>query len=549
MNDPRVSMVEEDKVRYLANTPNDPYYSSQWSLPNIQATEAWQQIGTLNKSIKVAVIDTGVDADHPDLAGRIASGGKGFNYSISSNNSVASDDFNDVLGHGTMVAGVIVANTHNSIGVAGVSGNLDVKILPIKVFWGSDPLKATCYTSDIIAAIDYAISQGVDVINMSLGAIGYIEAENLAVQRAINAGITVVASAGNDGNTSDAGKYEYPASYNNVISVGSINSSNAKSVFSSYNDKVSVVAPGEGIVTTEKNSGYSYPSAVNGTSFSAPVVSAIAAVLKGENPSAAPSQIKTTIQSSAIDLGTVGYDVYYGYGKVNFLNAVTSPLVEDGSTGIIDSVILDVYSKKIFMPMAGVSDIIGYADVLSKENVQDSVYQKVYQYLKANHQTPLIFGISSGTKTMVMDGENGYAMYYYLTPTVADAMQATLAVSESVYNACYTFHGLDAGGNGILMPIAVSLSSIAGVVVETGTDVNSAVYHNVYLPFAGVQAQFPIISSANTMTIQISGSANIVYEAVYSTGLPLDEVTNGWAAYCISGVTREQVMQGIVKVR
>lgn len=165
----------------------------------------------------------------------------------------------------------------------------------------------------------------------------YSPSENDAIQRAVDAGIVVVASAGNK----ESSSYLYPASYENVISVGSISSDNQISYFSNHNNKVDVVAPGENIYTCKKYGQYQY---IDGTSFSAPFVSGIAAVLKAIDPDLSPLEIEEIIENSATDRGTVGRDNYYGYGVVNFYQAVSQaiPSIVPVSSISLDRLELDL---------------------------------------------------------------------------------------------------------------------------------------------------------------------------------------------------------------
>ncbi|NLK52571.1 MAG: S8 family serine peptidase [Syntrophomonadaceae bacterium] len=321
-DDGSILYVEEDKKLKLYSQPNDPGYSKQWGLKNIMAEEAWAILPPLNKSVVVAVIDSGLETTHFDLVNRIADGGYNF-FSYNSN-------FNDTNGHGTAVSGVIAAETNNGVGIAGVVGGLDVKLLPLKTADNN----GYSQLSDVIRAIDYAIEKNVDAINISMGSSNYSDIENAAVQRAIQNGIVVVAAAGNEG----AFTYNYPASYDGVISVGSIASNNVVSEFSNYNDKVDVVAPGEKIYSCHRNNSY---TSLDGTSFSAPIVSGVAAILKGIDPSLRPDQILAIIQNSAVDLGPVGRDNRYGYGAVNLYQAVS----QFAHVAVTDSSKTDVFTE------------------------------------------------------------------------------------------------------------------------------------------------------------------------------------------------------------
>ncbi|OPY57924.1 MAG: Thermophilic serine proteinase precursor [Pelotomaculum sp. PtaU1.Bin035] len=301
--DEHVLYVEENIKLNLHAVPNDPMYSAQWGLKKIMAEEGWALASSAKKTVVVAVIDSGVDMNHPDLKNRIASGG----YNFILNNSY----INDINGHGTEVSGVIAAETNNNAGIAGVAGNLDIKILPLI----TADFRGNSFLTDLLEAIDYAIEENVDVINISMGGTEPSNIEKAAIQEAIKNGIVVVASAGNSGKST----YEYPASYDNVISVGSISESNIRSDFSNYNDKLDLVAPGESIYTCEKGGNYDECA---GTSFSAPMVSGVAAILKAIDNTLSPSQIENIIETSAIDQGSAGKDNDYGYGVLNLYNAV-----------------------------------------------------------------------------------------------------------------------------------------------------------------------------------------------------------------------------------
>lgn len=304
LKDESILFVETDKKLSLhANTPNDPKYPYQWGLHNIMAKEAWGKIDNTQKQAVVAVIDSGIAQTHPDLVNRITPGG--FNFLSNSQN------ISDHHGHGTAIAGIIAAQTNNAIGIAGVAGEVDLKILPLKV----SSRTGSSYLSHVIKAIDYAIEKRVDVINLSMGSKQYSDIENDAIQRAIQNGIVVVASAGNYGND----QYIYPASYDNVISVSSIGPGETISNFSSHNSRVIVAAPGEDIYSTAPHNSYKHQ---NGTSFATAFVSGMAAVFKAIDPALSPQEVKNIISTSSIDLGEPGRDDYYGYGLVNMKKAV-----------------------------------------------------------------------------------------------------------------------------------------------------------------------------------------------------------------------------------
>ena len=257
--DSDVELIEQDFVVQVNFDipPNDPDYSTQWALPHIGAETAWAEMGDL-EPITVAVIDTGVCMTHEDLVGRVLSNG----YDFVDND----DDPDDIFGHGCSVAGIIAANIDNGIGIAGFAPN--ASILPIRVLGAN----GSGSMADVAKGIVYAADNGADIINLSLGSFMGSQAEKDAVDYAVSQGVTVIASAGNSGGSLPG----FPARYDNVIAVGAIDSDGSRSSFSNLGGDI--WAPGRDIHTTYLNDTY---KKLNGTSFSAPYASAMAAVLEG----------------------------------------------------------------------------------------------------------------------------------------------------------------------------------------------------------------------------------------------------------------------------
>lgn len=298
-----VEYVEENKIYNIAAT-NDTYAESQWNLKAINAEEAWSDLdNTPNLSendVVVAVLDTGVQHDHEDLKGRILEGAS-FVGDKEINNGA------DDQGHGTFVSGFIAANADNNLGIAGVTGNQNVKILPVKVMDKNGSGTAL----DIAEGIDYAVAQGVDVINMSLSG-EYSETIEQAVQNAAKAGIVVVAASGNGGGNADV---TFPAALPNVISVGALAANDQHYTRSNVGETVDLSAPGAGILSTSMTS-EKYTTG-SGTSYAAPHVSAVAALYKLKYPNASAIEIEEALKVTAKDLGTAGPDAKTGYGKVD----------------------------------------------------------------------------------------------------------------------------------------------------------------------------------------------------------------------------------------
>ncbi|WP_138420599.1 S8 family peptidase [Aquibacillus sediminis] len=285
--DQRVTHLEYDKVMEINSTQ-----VVEWGSEAIQSPLALSSNFT-GEGVKVAVLDTGI-ADHEDVT--ITAGVSMVDYTNS---------YQDDHGHGTQVAGIIGAKP-NDIGIVGVAPASE--LYAVKVL-GQD---GTGYTSDVIAGIDWAIQQDMDIMNISLGAERGSPLMESYIRQAIDQNIVVIAAAGNDG--TPAGTEDnvgYPARYSQVIAVGATNQSNQRADFSSTGQAVEIAAPGEAILSTHLHNKY---ARVNGTSFASPYVAGVAALIKQLNPSMTVSQIRKRIQQESIDLGPTGRDSWYGYG-------------------------------------------------------------------------------------------------------------------------------------------------------------------------------------------------------------------------------------------
>ncbi|MGR3762617.1 S8 family peptidase [Rossellomorea sp. NS-SX7] len=232
----------------------------------IQAPSLWKN-GYKGNGITVAVLDTGCDVNHPDLKGKV----KGYR-NFTDDDGGAEDNVTDYSGHGTHVAGTIAANEDGQ-GVIGVAPLAE--LLVIKVLAGS---RGSGKYDWIVNGIQYAIDQGADIISMSLGGPSDYEPLHKVIQRAVDANILVVCAAGNEGDSnSSTDEFSYPASYNEVISVGSIDLQRNSSYFTNSNNEVDLVAPGEKILSTIPGDKF---AKLSGTSMAAPHVSGALALIK-----------------------------------------------------------------------------------------------------------------------------------------------------------------------------------------------------------------------------------------------------------------------------
>jgi subtilisin family serine protease len=295
---PNIKFAEVDEKVYPAMAINDPYYGSEWHLPKIGAPSAWDI--TQGAGVTIAILDSGVYGAHSDLAPNMVAG-----WNVYSNTSNTSD----ICGHGTWVAGVAAAKGNDAIGIAGVAFNS--KIMPIQIAY-SDSTGCHAYFSTMASGINYAADHGAKVANLSFtGASGSSTVISAAQYLMNKGGITTVCAENTGTNLS------YTDSI--LFAVGSTNSSDVISSFSSYGTYVDLSAPGDYIYTTDKSGGY---TTVAGTSFAAPVVAGVAAMMYSANPNLSPTQVMNILDSTAVDLGTAGYDIHYGHGRVNAAAAV-----------------------------------------------------------------------------------------------------------------------------------------------------------------------------------------------------------------------------------
>ena len=288
----------------LDATANDTYFSRQWENTAVKGTTAWDVVKA-NGNVTVVVIDSGADANHPDLKNNLILG----NYAKNTyTETYGASAINDIVGHGTHVAGIIAAQANNSQGTAGITYN--AKVLPIKVSFNE---RGQMYTSDIVEAMDYVVGlktnssspdylKNIRVINMSLGGGSYLSSFQTAINKATQSGILVVATAGN--NTGYVSEY-YPGGYNNVLCVSALEQSSSSpgfvfdSSYSNWGPMVDISGPGTSLYAPVPTSSYGYKS---GTSMAAPVVSGVAALNFAINMRYTPAEVMSLLQTTAVDV-------------------------------------------------------------------------------------------------------------------------------------------------------------------------------------------------------------------------------------------------------
>ena len=361
--DPAVEWVTRNHLYRPNAVPpaNDSLFGSEWWLEKISAPLAWQ-ISRGDSAVVIGIIDTGVDYLHPDLQASIwvNRGDNDSNGVDDDHNGFVDDrigwDFTDApslpssggddlvrdndpmdeYGHGTLVAGLVAAVTDNELCMAGVAPRCRIMCLR------AGTSRGYLEEDDVAAALLYGAQMGASVINMSFGDVVASPLLHEAVQLAYSAGVTLVASAGNDGN---AGAH-YPSGYSEVISVGASDRFDRRASFSNYGAPVHLMAPGTEILSTEKGGGCA-SGQVQGTSFSAPLVAAVAGLVLAVNPHLSPDDIRHILITTADDLhygfGSAGWDDETTHGRLNARRAVeqarfgadvavriTSPRSDDG---------------------------------------------------------------------------------------------------------------------------------------------------------------------------------------------------------------------------
>lgn len=304
---PEVEIAEPNYLFHVAATvPNDPrYIPDQENLRQVNADDAWDgEKGT--DALTLAVIDTGVDYNHLDLAGRCVPG-----YDFVNDDSDPMDDNN----HGTAVASIAAAATNNGYWMAGTCWY--GKIMPLKALDSS----GTGEMYDVIQAIHYAADQGAKIINMSFTNPTPSSQLQQAIDYAYSRGCLMVAAVGNEGSS----QVNYPAGCDHVIGAGSVGTyppnRDVRSSFSNYNWTVDLVAPGENVPSLRKYPPY-YGTNMTGTSLSAPHVAGAALLLWSHYPTLGSEEVEFYLERGAQDLGAPGRDDYYGYGRLDIFRAI-----------------------------------------------------------------------------------------------------------------------------------------------------------------------------------------------------------------------------------
>lgn len=292
-----IEFVERDERIAPDLMPNDPQFPYQWALPRISVPALWDTT-TGSESDPIAILDSGVDPTHPDLASKLL---PGWNFYDGNANS------SDVFGHGTKVAGAAAAIGNNATGVAGVAWRNP--ILPIRVADTS----GYAYFSTIAQGLAWAADHGARVMNVSFASVAGSSAIRAAAQYVHDRGGLVIAAAGNCG--CDDPTVENPY----MLSIAATDGTDQRAGFSSRGSYVDLAAPGTGIWTTFPGGGSGIAA---GTSISSPIVAGVVALMWSVNPALSPDDIVLILEETALDLGTSGHDTSFGFGRIDASRAI-----------------------------------------------------------------------------------------------------------------------------------------------------------------------------------------------------------------------------------
>lgn len=496
-HNPNIEFAELNALAAPTATTNDPYVVNnyEWHLLKLQAFQAWDiSVGT---NAVVAICDSGVDPTQPDLVGKLLPG-----YNFYANNTDTSDQF----GHGTGVAGAAAAQGNNGIGVAGVAWN--ALILPLKI---SAPDGSATYSA-IANALTYAVDHGARVINISYGGGSSTSTLDSAANYVWTHNGVIFASAGNAGTSAP----QYPAACKNVVAVSATGYDDDFQTWSSYGSDVSLCAPGIGIWTTKNDGTY---NAVSGTSFSSPVAAGCAALLLAYNPQLTNSGIVNLLERNADDLGAAGYDIYFGYGRVNAYRALLAAGAPSADTTPPVTSIASPASASIVSGIANVqanaSDNVGVAKI---ELYVDNMLANI------SSQVPLFYawdttGLANGLHTL-------HSLAYDSAGNTGASSDVTVDVENNVAVSTDT-----------TPPIAQISSPIPGSIVKRSQKIYTATNDNVGVVRVELYLDNALAASSTTSSPTFTLNTTkwskgthtlkaLAYDAAGNAGAsPLDNVT------------------------
>lgn len=476
-----LKFAERDMIVSGAATANDPYAASEWHLSKIQANSAWD--ASTGAGVVIAVLDSGVDATHPDLATKMVGG-----WNFLDNNADASD----VNGHGTAVAGAAAAASNNGVGVASVSGAS--MIMPIRIA----DANAYAYWSTVAQGLTWAADKGANVANISYNGVSGSSTVQSAAQYLKNKGGVTVVAAGN------SGAEELIAASSTMVSVSATDANDVKTSWSSYGQYVDVAAPGMNIWTTVRGGGYQQWW---GTSLASPVVAGVVGLMKAANPALAAGDLERLLFSTAVDLGTAGWDAYYGYGRVNAAAAVQAARLATPADATAPTV-------SIASPASGstVSGLVA-VDVSASDNVGVSRVDLMVNGKSVGSDTTAPYGFSWDT-TAVADGAATLTAYAY----DAAGNYSTKAVSVTVANNTSNSTSKSTAAD-TTPPVATISNPGAGATVSGTVSVKGAGSDNVGVTQMRLYIDNNLVSTVSGASLSYSWNTRKVAAGSHSVRL------------------------------
>ncbi len=491
---PGIQFAEPNYIRKPFRVPNDTYYAYQWHYPMIHLPEAWE-ITIGSSDVIVAVVDTGVLLDHPDLNGQLVNGYDFISDPESALDGDGIDDDPDDPGdgdiggstfHGTHVAGTIAALSNNTSGVTGVAWN--ARIMPLRALGkgggtSSDILQAVKYAAGLITDAGVMLDEPVDIINLSLGGESYSQIEAAVYAEAREQGVIIIAAAGNKGSSVPM----YPAGYDGVVSVNAVTIDESIASYSNYGITIDVAAPGgssadlngdgymDGVLSTfgddsngDIEMGYAFST---GTSMATPHVSGVVALMKGLYPGLTPNNFDSLLAGGYLtqDIGDSGRDDKFGYGLIDAYKAVivanegnasgsipailsVSPTalnfgaslttaeikVKNGGSGTL--VLTDILTNAAWLTITAGTDVdsdtgLGtYTANVDREGLSDGTYTTTISFVSETQQIDVQVVMQVAAATTTTNG--GYPYVLLLEPDTL----TTVNVAEGPFeNGCYSF--------------------------------------------------------------------------------------------------------------
>ena len=561
---PALERVEYDYIARGVLVPNDPEYPDQWAAPRIGLPAAWD-VSTGSGDVVIALVDSGLDVSHADLAGRLwVNAGEipgngidddangyiddvnGWNF-VSDNNNLV-----DSYGHGTQVAGVMAAVGNNGRGIAGVCWQCKIMVVTAMQNGG-----AANY-SDIAAAVAYASSNGADVINLSLG--GYADSSMLA-DAVVEASVTavLVGGAGND----DSSSPFYPAAYPEVVGVTATDDSDAKAIFSNYGSWVDVVAPGDTIRTTALGGGYGTDS---GTSLATAFASGVAGLIASKHPDWSPDLVAWQLlnTSASIDGQNAAYVGQLGHGRIAANQALTvnpqpagevASFAVDGQTGAQPApgatfaLVVDV--RNLWLPGRSLNGVLSTTSPRATITSANGTFGDIDTgHIGSNVTTPFQVQLAANTPyaaeipfRLSLTGASGYALNLDFTVRVRSAV-------ETLNNINYTANTTWTSDKTYVLIGSVIVGEGATLTIQPGTQIKVAADKFIRVDgtlIAKGTADQPIIFAANDPATPWTGirfsdsaiSTTVTADGAYISGSVIQFVHISLAAVAVDLGTRE----------